>query len=101
MFNNRKQIIIFLILLGIYALSAFLTYAFFIEQLAAMAGMPIPDIGVSPTIVGIANAGIILVVYGFLGLFGIWFAGKLDLQGIYREDGNWKSWFWVPLLLGV
>lgn len=99
--HNRKKIIIFLVLLGIYALSAFLTYAFFIEQLSAMVGMPLPDMGVSPAIVGLANAGIVLVVYGILGLLGIWFARKLDLPGIYREDGNWKSWFWVPLIIGV
>lgn len=101
MIKNRRQRIAYLILLGVYALSAFLTYTFFAEQLAAMVGMPIPEMGVPAYVVGLANAGIILVVYGFLGLVGMWFAGKLGLPGIYYEHGNWKRWFWLPFLIGV
>lgn len=97
----KKQNAVFLALLGIYALSAFMTYAFFSEQLAEMVGMPLPELGVPATLVGLANAAIVMVVYGFLGFLGIWFARKLGLPGIFREDGNWKSWFWVPLLIGL
>jgi membrane protease YdiL (CAAX protease family) len=98
---HRKQLTVFFILLGVYALSAFLTYAFFIDQLAATAGIPMPDMGVSDSVLGLANAGIVLVLYGILGLVGYWFARKLDLPGIFSEDGNWRRWFFIPLMLGL
>ena len=97
---NRKQLIVFLILLVVYAFCAFATYAFFTDDLVAMAGVPMLDMGVSNAVVGLANAGIVLVVYGLLGLAGIWFARKLGFPGIYSEDGNWRRWFFIPLLLG-
>ncbi|MGD2158688.1 MAG: CPBP family glutamic-type intramembrane protease [Anaerolineales bacterium] len=98
---NRKQIIIFFVLLVVYAICAFLTYALFADQLAASVGVPMPDLGVSDTIIGLANAGIVLVLYGILGLAGFWFARKLELPGIYREDGNWRRWALTPLGLGA
>ena len=98
---HRKQLTIFLMLLTIYALSAFLVYAFFTDQLMAMAGIPMPDMGVSNAVFGMANAGIVLVVYGAVGLIGYGFARKLDLPGIFSEDGNWRRWFVIPLVLGL
>lgn len=98
---NRKQLTIFIILLLAYAFSAFATYAFFTDQLATMAGTPMPDMGVSNVVIGLANAGIVLVFYGLLGLAGYWFARKLGLPGIFSEDGNWQGWFITPLLLGL
>jgi membrane protease YdiL (CAAX protease family) len=85
----------------IYALCAFLTYAFFIDQLTAFAGVPMPDMGVSGFVLGLANAGIVLVLYGIVGLLGYWFARMLGLPGIFSEDGNWRRWFFTPLLLGL
>jgi membrane protease YdiL (CAAX protease family) len=98
---NRKQLTILLVLLVVDALSAFLTYTFFVDQLAATAGVPMPDLGVPDSVLGLANAGIVLVVYGLLGLAGYWFAIKLSLPGIYRPDGGWRDWFYVPLGLGL
>jgi hypothetical protein len=99
--NNRKQLIAFVILLIIYALCAFATYTFFIDALATSAGMPLPEMGVPDSVVGLANAGIVFVVYGLLGLAGYWFARRLGLPGFYREDGNWRGWFFTPLVLGL
>jgi membrane protease YdiL (CAAX protease family) len=98
---KRNQLIIFFILLVAYALAAFLTYAFFVEQLAAAAGMPLPDMGMSNAVLGLASAGIVLVLYGLLGLAGFWFARKLGLPGIFSADGNWRRWFFIPLGLGL
>jgi membrane protease YdiL (CAAX protease family) len=98
---KHKQLTVFLVLLAVYALSAFLTYAFFADQLAATAGMPMPDMGVPDSVLGLANAGIVLVVYGLLGLAGTWFAHRLGLPGIFSEDGNGRRWFLIPLLLGL
>ncbi len=99
--NNRKQLALFVTLLVIYALAAFATYTFFVDDLAAAAGMPLPDMGVSNAVLGLANAGIVLVLYGLLGLAGYWFSRKLGLPGFFREDGNWRGWFLVPLVLGL
>jgi hypothetical protein len=98
---NRKQLTLYFILLAVYAFIAFATYAFFIDELAASAGVPMPDMGVSNAVLGLANVGIILVAYGLLGLAGYWFARNLGLPGIFSEDGNWKRWFVIPLLLGL
>lgn len=98
---NRKQLTVFLIMLVVYAFCAFATYAFFADELAAVAGIPMPDMGVSNVVLGLANAGIVLVVYGLLGLAGYWFARKLGFPGIFSEDGNWKRWFFIPLMLGL
>ena len=98
---HRKQLAVFFVLLLVYALSAYGIYAFFADQLAASMGIPMPDMGVSDSVLGIANAGIVLVVYGILGLVGYWFARKLGLPGIFSEDGNWSRWFLIPLVLGL
>ena len=98
---HRKQLTVFFIMLATYALCAFVTYAFFMNQLAASAGMPMPKLPASPALLGLANAGIVLVVYGLCGLAGYWFARKVGLPGIYSEDGNWKRWFAIPFGLGI
>ena len=99
--NNRKQLTVFFIMLVIYALSAFLVYALLADQLSAVAGIPMPDMGVSNVVLGLANAGIILVLYGIFGIAGYWFARLLGLPGIFSEDGNMRRWFLIPLLLGL
>lgn len=99
--NNRKQLTVLFILLLVFALAAFATYTYFVEDMAATAGIPMPDMGVPNAVLGLANAGIVLVVYGLLGIAGYWFARKLGLPGIFREDGNWQGWFVIPLALGL
>jgi len=99
--TNRKQLNVFFILLVVYALSVFVTYAFFVDQLATSVGIPMPDMGVPDSVLGLINAGIVLVPYGALGLAGYWFARKLDLPGIFSKDGNWRRWFFIPLVIGL
>lgn len=99
--KDKAQLKIFVILLLVYALSAFLTYAFFVDQLAAVMGIPMPDMGVSDLVLGLANAGIVIVFYGIFGLIGFWFSRKLGLPGIFSEDGDLRRWFWVPLVIGL
>ena len=98
---KRSQLTVFLFLLVVYAFCAFATYAFFTDELAATAGVPMPDMGVSNVVLGLANAGIVLLLYGLLGWAGFLFARKLGLPGVFSEDGNWKRWFFIPLLLGL
>jgi hypothetical protein len=97
---NRKQLSIFFILLTVYALCAFVTYAFFLDQLVESAGAAMPDMGIPPIMLGLVNAGIVLVAYGLLGLAGYWLARKIGLPGIYSEDGNWRRLVLIPLGLG-
>ena len=99
--NHRRQLAIFFVLLVIYALSAFATYTFFAAELAATVGAPLPELGVPDSVVGLANAGIVLVLYGLLGLAGYCFAYRLGLPGIFSPDGNWGRWFLIPLGLGL
>ena len=98
---KRNQLIVLFVLLLGCASCAFLTYAFFTDQLTAAAGVPMPDMGVSNAVIGLANAGIVLVLYGIFGLVGYWLASKLGLPGIYREDGNWRLWVATPFVLGA
>lgn len=97
---NRKQLSVFFILLIAYAICAFVTYAFFFDQMMEMVGQTIPNMGIPPIVIGLANAGIVFVLYGLLGLAGYWFARKLGLPGIFSEDGNWRRWVLIPLGLG-
>ena len=57
---NRKQRIVFITLLIVYALCAFLSYTFFIDQLTAFVGTPMPETNVPPVVFGLANAGIVI-----------------------------------------
>jgi membrane protease YdiL (CAAX protease family) len=98
---NRKQLTVFGILLVVYALSIFITYTFFMDQIAAAAGVPMAKMPVPDAVLGLANAGIYVVIYGLLGLAGYWFARKIGLPGIFSEDGNWRRWVLIPLLLGL
>ncbi len=96
---NRKQISAFFIMLGIYILCVFSAFTIFLDQQTA--GAPMPDMGVSPLVLGLVNSGIVLLAYGILGLAGLWFARKVGLPGIYSEDGNWRRWVLIPLALGL
>ena len=98
---NRKQLTIFLIMLVVYGFCIFATYTFFADQVAASAGVPMPEMPASNAVMGLASAGIYVVLYGLLGWAGIWLARKLGLPGVFSEDGNWQRWFILPLLLGL
>lgn len=98
---NRKQLTVFLVLLLVNAFCAFASYTFFIDEVTASVGVPMPKLPASNFVLGLANAGIVIVLYGILGWAGIWFAHKLGLPGVYSEDGNWQRWFIIPMLLGI
>ena len=99
--NNRKQLTVLLVLLIIFALSVFATYTFFLDSMAATIGVTLSETNIPYAVLGLVNAGITLVAYGLLGLAGYWFAIKIVLPGIFREDGSWRGWFFVPLALGL
>jgi ABC-type proline/glycine betaine transport system permease subunit len=71
---------------------ALFTYLFIpFEQFTAGA-MPVPTNTIPRWQLGLANAAIILVFYGLLGLVGNWFAHQLKIPQTYREGAGWKAW---------
>lgn len=69
--------------------------------MAGSLGAPMPDLGVSNTVLGLANAGIVLVLYGALGLAGLWLLRKVGLPTVFRQNGAWRGWVFIPMFLGV
>jgi len=99
---NRRQLVVFVLLLATYALLAFLTYALGLtDQFFADQEMPPELANTPPWLLGLANAGIILVLYGLLGLLGLWFARRLGWPGVFRPGAGWRNWFWWPMALGL
>jgi len=100
--NVRKQLTVFALLLGVNAFLAFLIFALGLqEQWLADQGMSSSLPHVPSWLLGVANAGIILVVYGLLGIAGLWFARRLRLPGVFREHAGWRNLVVIPLVLGV
>jgi membrane protease YdiL (CAAX protease family) len=101
MLKDKKQLTVFMALLGLYAVLAFVTYTFFSNQFT-----PPPDNGsavsrLAPWQLGLINAGVIFFLYGLLGWGGYWVAHKLGLPGVFSPDGNWRRWVVIPLLYGL
>ena len=71
------------------------------NQLMAGQEIPEPLASMPGWLLGLANAGIVLILYGLLGLAGIWFARKLSIPGIYREGTGWRQWVVVPMVIGA
>ncbi len=102
MSHRRRQLTLFGGLLATNALLVFVAFALGLPQ-AFMAGqeMPEPFASMPGWLLGLANAGIVVVVYGLLGLAGVWFAKRLSLPGIYREGAGWRQWVFVPMAIGA
>jgi hypothetical protein len=101
--RDKTQWIVYSALLGTNAFLAFLTFALGLHT-EFMAGQDVsaaelPD--VPAWVLGLANAAVILVVYGLLGLVGLWLARKLGLPGVYRQGAGWRNWLWAPMGIGV
>ncbi len=71
------------------------------DDLPGAGKLPEPLASMPKWVLGLANAGIILVLYGLLGLAGVWFARKLSLPGIYREGAGCRHWVMVPRAIGA
>ncbi|MBN1430599.1 MAG: CPBP family intramembrane metalloprotease [Anaerolineae bacterium] len=92
---------VFTIFLTVYALLALGMYLVMpLEQIVPQQ-VSVPEVSIPPWQIGLANAVIILVVYGLLGLLGYWFARRLGLSPIYREGAGWHAWFVWPMLIGL
>src|SRR3712207_5947137 len=89
----RQQLVVFGALLAINAALALLTYLTFPpEQLVAAQPVPSAATAIPRWQLGLANAGLVLVLYGLLGLAGFWFAQKLGLPGVFLAHAGWQHW---------
>jgi membrane protease YdiL (CAAX protease family) len=90
------------LLLSLNAMLALLTFITGLADEMAAAGpatASMPD--VPQWVLGLANAGLILVVYGALGSLGLIMSYKLGLAGVYRKAADRRELFLSPLLIGV
>jgi hypothetical protein len=108
--NTRGQLAAFGGFLAALAVLTFLSYALFLHQIAPAGSLSPQVAAVPPWVLGLANAGIVVVSYGLLGLAGLWFARRLRLPGTYREGtgepserrgARWWPLCFQPLLLGL
>lgn len=99
--NLRKQAIGLALLLGLNALLIFLSFALDLQEFGDMSAMPASMAAIPLWVLGLANAGIVFVLYGLLGFLGLWFARRLDLPGVFREHAGWKNWVILPLGWGL
>jgi len=101
--DTRRQFIVLVALVVAYGTLAFLSIALGLqEQMLAsqsMSSAPLPDI--PAWLLGLANAAIVIVVYGLAGIAGLWFARRLGLPGSYRQRAGWRQWLVIPMALGL
>lgn len=102
MSHRRRQLTILGLLVATYALLAFVAFALGLPN-QFMAGQEIPEPFASMPgwLLGLANGGIVLIVYGLLGLAGVWFARSLSLPGIFRQGAGLRRWVVVPMAIGA
>lgn len=99
---SRRWLVVFLSLLGAYALLAVLYYLLTpLDQLAPYPGTAGPTTSLPSWLLGVAIGGFILAIYGPLGLAGCWLAHRLGLPGVFREKAGRQALLLVPGLLGA
>lgn len=91
------------ILLLVYALLAFVAYAFVpFEQLLLSNQTPSPVMAATARwLIGLGEGGGVLILYVVFGISGFGFARRLGLPGVFREGAGWQSWLLWPALLGL
>lgn len=52
-------------------------------------------------VLALANAGIVLVLYGILGFLGLMFSGKIGLPKVWDESLSNKQRFYIPGFIGA
>ena len=98
---GKNQWIVLFALIGINAALAFFTLALGLTEMlpGEAAASELPD--VPNWVLGLANAGLILVAYGALGAAGVWLGRRAGLPGVYRPGAGWRNWAWLPLIYGT
>ena len=101
MVTARRQLGLFGVLLTLNALCVFIPFVLGLQnQFVPNREISIPTTSYPPWFLGLANAGLVLVLYGLLGIAGLWFARKLELPGVFREGAGWQRWIIQPMRIG-
>ena len=98
---NRNQLLVLFGFVLLNALLAVLYYLLIPSGGLSLPGYTQPATNIPNWLLGLANAGIVLVLYSLAGLAGYWFARRLGLPGIFLPGATWHSWFLIPLITGV
>jgi len=99
---DQSRWLVFAVLLGLNAVLAFATLAFGLQkELLAGHEMPSELANVPGWVLGLGNAGMIVVAYGIVGVIGLWLGQKAGLPGVYRPQAGLRDWVWMPMVLGL
>jgi hypothetical protein len=101
MTDNRRQVTVFASLLAVNAVLVFLVFALGLsKEFLPTRELPESLLSIPQWLLGLANAAIVVIVYGLLGMAGLWFARKLHMPGIFRHRAGWRRWLVIPMALG-
>jgi len=99
--HHARQLRVFSFLIALFGVLTFVAYAAFpTPQLPPTAQTPASAPHLSLPMFALA-AAVVALGYGLFGLAGYWFAGRLGLPSIYREQGTWREWLAWPAGLGA
>lgn len=96
--NQQKWL---LILVALYALAAVVYVLVPGGGLAMADAFDESSLDIPSWQLALANAVIILVLYGGLGLLGLWLAGRAGLPGVYRPGAGSRDLVWRPMRVGL
>jgi len=100
--GTRRQLSALAALVVLYTLLAAAAYLFIpLEQLVPSKAVAVPALAIPRWQLALANGGIGIILYGLLGLAGIWLARRLGLPGVFRPGAGWRCWLLHPLLVGT
>jgi hypothetical protein len=97
--DQKISLRIFIGLIVLYVLLAGLSI--FLPQANYGAGVPTAQMPASPLILALANAGLVLVIYGGLGYLGFRMARTLGLPEIWDASVSNFGRFLLPALIGL
>lgn len=99
--ETKKQLSVLALLIIANAFLAVLYYLLLPPEMLDLAGVGQPTLDLPRWVLGLANGGIILVIYSLAGIAGYWFSRRLGLPGTFRPDAGWRSLFLWPLVAGA
>ncbi|OGZ34579.1 MAG: hypothetical protein A2Y98_02135 [Candidatus Portnoybacteria bacterium RBG_19FT_COMBO_36_7] len=95
--ENKKQLKVFAILVFVLAVVAGISIFTPIPSQFDSLQQPLPA---SKPVLALANFGIMLIIYGLLGLAGYYLSKRLNWHGVFKEKENWRKLFLRPLYIG-
>jgi len=79
----------------------FISYAYFFVEIVVFLRVELPSFQISPTYLGLLNAGYTLVAYTLVGLLWLRIARKIGYPEMYREGVTAKELVRDPIIIGI